>query len=205
MPNCYRCGQPVEIRVYDGRPIPFHLYGSCSAVSSSWSGYGGFAGRLNINEPPSIYRLSHWSDDVCYPSHCPECGDDVFFIRYNGGSVWVDPPLGWPWPKHGCMYDRSGPADFAAIFKVGQSYLKTVDDSNGLGVVGNVAVYLQRHFSILQIHYANGQIRLVGMDGLHNDLMGEVVFLFTHYGRLYLITADGLKLFAIDDVKNPFK
>jgi len=28
----------------------------------------------------------------------------VFFIRHNGGSVWVDPPLGWPWDKHGCMY-----------------------------------------------------------------------------------------------------
>jgi len=37
------------------------------------------------------------------PTHCPECGEDVYFIRHNGGSVWVDPPLGWPWPKHACF------------------------------------------------------------------------------------------------------
>ncbi len=27
---------------------------------------------------------------------------DVFFIRHNGGWLWVD-ELGWPWPKHGCF------------------------------------------------------------------------------------------------------
>ena len=41
-------------------------------------------------------------ESVCHPAICPEpgCGEQVYFIRHNGGSVWVDPPLGWPWPKH---------------------------------------------------------------------------------------------------------
>jgi hypothetical protein len=30
----------------------------------------------------------------------------VFFIRHNGGSVWVN-ELGWPWPKHAC-FDKPG-------------------------------------------------------------------------------------------------
>jgi hypothetical protein len=34
-----------------------------------------------------------------------ECGQPVYFIRHNGGSVWVDPPLGPPWHKHRCYYD----------------------------------------------------------------------------------------------------
>jgi hypothetical protein len=34
----------------------------------------------------------------------------VFFVRYNGGSVWLD-ALGVPWPKHACYYNKpSAPA-----------------------------------------------------------------------------------------------
>lgn len=44
-----------------------------------------------------------WSESsFTRPTHCPECGADVYFIRHNGGSVWVD-ELGWPWPKHACF------------------------------------------------------------------------------------------------------
>src|ERR1700690_516570 len=47
---------------------------------------------------------SKWREqDFTRPTSCPECGREVFFIRHNGGSVWVDPPLGWPWPKHACF------------------------------------------------------------------------------------------------------
>ena len=37
---------------------------------------------------------------------CPVCGADVFFVRHNGGSVWID-ELGPPWDKHGCFDDDS--------------------------------------------------------------------------------------------------
>lgn len=43
-----------------------------------------------------------FSGDVREPSPCPYCRKDVFFIRHNGGSFWVD-LLGWPWPKHECF------------------------------------------------------------------------------------------------------
>jgi hypothetical protein len=36
----------------------------------------------------------------------------VFFIRHNGGNVWVDPPLGWPWPKHSCFSFEPKGLDF---------------------------------------------------------------------------------------------
>lgn len=38
----------------------------------------------------------------CYSTKCPECGEEVFFVRYNGGTVWFD-ELGSPWPKHPCF------------------------------------------------------------------------------------------------------
>jgi len=37
--------------------------------------------------------------NFCRPSSCPTCKQRVFFIRHNGGSLWVE-ELGWPWPKH---------------------------------------------------------------------------------------------------------
>ncbi len=77
----------------NGRCVPIHPGGGWYCASSS---------------APSHYtqvsRDGEWRDpDFTRPAHCPVCGDDVYFIRHNGGSVWVDPPLGWPWTKHGCF------------------------------------------------------------------------------------------------------
>lgn len=36
-------------------------------------------------------------------SHCPICQSEVAFIKHNGGSVWLDIPLGPPWYKHACF------------------------------------------------------------------------------------------------------
>ncbi len=38
----------------------------------------------------------------CYLTKCPECGEEVYFVRHNGGTVWFD-DLGQPWPKHPCF------------------------------------------------------------------------------------------------------
>ena len=42
------------------------------------------------------------TDDLCRPTACPICKNEVYFVRHNGGSVWFD-DLGWPWPKHPCF------------------------------------------------------------------------------------------------------
>lgn len=49
---------------------------------------------------PRVWRFR--DEDFCRPSICPNCGRDVFFVRHNGGSVWLD-DLGYPWPKHSCF------------------------------------------------------------------------------------------------------
>src|SRR6266581_2790501 len=52
----------------------------------------------------SLYQTYSWQglDDFCRPTTCPVCRGSVFFLRHNGGSVWLD-DLGWPWPKHACF------------------------------------------------------------------------------------------------------
>src|SRR5690606_41639131 len=112
MSTCSRCGNPVEFRYVNGRCIPLHLYGGCTGE-----------GKSRVNDY-SGYNTSY--ESTCFSTNCPECGDEVFFIRYNGGSVWIDPPLGPPWYKHGCFDNRSEER------RVG----KRLDDGRGRVAVG---------------------------------------------------------------------
>src|SRR5205814_348 len=89
MPICSRCGGEIEFRKIDGRIVPLHFSGGCSGSA-----------RSEVNDYAG-YRRSRESS--CFQTSCPECGHGVYFIRHNGGSVWIDPPLGPPWYKHGCM------------------------------------------------------------------------------------------------------
>jgi hypothetical protein len=86
---CSRCGNLVEFRYVNGKCIPMHFDGGCIDSNSNVNDYSG-------------YNTCYESISSC--TNCPECGDRVFFIRHNGGCVWLDPPLGWPWYKHRCFY-----------------------------------------------------------------------------------------------------
>ncbi|WP_202962356.1 hypothetical protein [Congregibacter litoralis] len=79
----------MEFRYVNGRCIPLHVDGGCSEYAAS-----------PVNDYSGTNRTQEYT---CFPTKCPECGDNVFFLRHNGGSVWVDPPLGWPWYKHSCF------------------------------------------------------------------------------------------------------
>lgn len=98
MSNCRYCGKEIEFRYIDGQCVPLHMDGSW--CDGQVSGDGGRVVNSNVHIK---------FDDCCRITTCPECGDDVFFIKHNGGSVWVD-SLGWPWPKHGCMERNKDPS-----------------------------------------------------------------------------------------------
>lgn len=66
-----------------------------------WGG-DGHLGRSSHGGPAfSVGRFSwgYGHENFCRPTRCKQCGSEVFFLRHNGGSVWLD-ALGWPWPKH---------------------------------------------------------------------------------------------------------
>jgi predicted RNA-binding Zn-ribbon protein involved in translation (DUF1610 family) len=89
MPICNLCGDVITFRYINGgsSPVPIHESGRCG-------------GALPVND-----YSGHWviKEDLCYSRECPECGEQVFFIRHNGGCCWIDPPLGPPWYKHSCF------------------------------------------------------------------------------------------------------
>ena len=71
-------------------------------------------------------------DDICRPTNCPKCSSPVFFIRHNGGSIWVD-SLGWPWPKHSCFDDGAVPSWFSYFKK--QSFSVSAENVILFGLV----------------------------------------------------------------------
>lgn len=87
MATCQKCGKPVEFRVVDGRAIPFHFDGGCAGAR------GGTA----------FDPVRRNAESECRKTSCPSCGASVYFIRHNGGSVWIEPPLGPPWDRHPCF------------------------------------------------------------------------------------------------------
>ncbi|AUO22873.1 hypothetical protein C0058_13120 [Pseudomonas sp. NC02] len=89
MSICSRCGNTIEFRYVNGRCTPIHIQGACiSAGNSMVTDYSGYTISL---------------ESTCFCTHCPICRSEVYFIRHNGGSVWIDPPLGPPWFKHACF------------------------------------------------------------------------------------------------------
>jgi len=64
--------------------------------------------------PVSLRLFALNQSDFCRPTTCPRCKQKVFFIRHNGGSVWVE-ELGWPWPKHEHFADSASDNLYAQI------------------------------------------------------------------------------------------
>ncbi len=92
MSTCRNCGHTINFRTIAGKVIPL----GCACQSEPKS-------RIESREP------------FCRQTSCPKCYDSVFFLRHNGGSVWLN-ELGWPWPKHECFVDDPNTKDFSKPF-----------------------------------------------------------------------------------------
>ena len=87
---------------------------------------GGYSG--------TVARTSEYStENKCWPTTCPICGSEVFFVRHNGGSVWFD-SLGHPWPKHPCFDNQKEHSQSYAKLSFGFDNLK----NPLIGIVDNV-------------------------------------------------------------------
>lgn len=100
MPACKICGGDIEFRSLGGVVTPIHISGGCFGKGPS-----------SISQPRSTetYTYDH-ANDFCRSTTCPRCHRRTFFVRHNGGSVWLD-ELGWPWPKHPCFDDSTSRGD----------------------------------------------------------------------------------------------
>jgi hypothetical protein len=83
-------------------------YGHSSDCTCGWCSGGNRGSRSYGPSLPAVGTKSSWKcDDFCRSTSCPNCKETVYFVRYNGGSVWFD-SLGKPWPKHACFPQDAG-------------------------------------------------------------------------------------------------
>jgi hypothetical protein len=148
------------------------------------SGVGGGGNYGGIGFSSRSYSFSERFKDVCHPTHCPECGKEVYFIRHNGGSVWVNPPLGWPWPKHGCFDEPSHRDSYSCIASLTDSRSSFV--SPNLALVNQISCLGSPQGPKLQIGCLDGTFVLArGTPDLdYNELLGELVILSREDGLI---------------------
>ncbi len=91
--TCHGCGNEVVLLMAGGRLRPT----GCAC-------------------DPALLENVRGKDDFCRPSKCPQCGAGVYFLLHDGGSVWLDGPIAWPWPLHGCFAGGPAAAEFARAF-----------------------------------------------------------------------------------------
>ena len=96
MAICEYCGEEIEYRYINGVCTPIH-------VNGNWC-----SNRSELSYSEKVEKGNDSYEDFCRLTTCNRCWESVYFIRHNGGSVWVD-ELEWPWPKHGCMYNHEEP------------------------------------------------------------------------------------------------
>lgn len=165
MAQCKLCGKPIEFVTIDGRPTPLHSQGGCSGPN------GGIAGGSFKS-----------AESRCLKTSCNVCGQPVFFIQHNGGSVFIDPPLGPPWYRHGCMparTDREPSESEPTIGVVSSEAQRLLGRVRGLitGVVVQADVSKRRKNTILTIAVAELEPVVLLMRGGADYFLGKLVIL----------------------------
>ena len=159
MQRCRQCGEPIEFRFIDGRCTPLHTSGGCSSSS------GGIDNA----------RVTRSTDSECRKTNCPTCREPVYFIRHNGGSVWIDPPLGSPWEKHPCFDTEARDSKPTQLVSADLAAQLGVHEQLVTGVVCMSEVSKDRRLTILNITIGEDQSLTLLIKGGASALVGQLV------------------------------
>ena len=159
MQRCRQCGEPVEFRFIDGRCIPLHTSGGCS----------------NSSGAADNARVTRSADSECRKTYCPTCREPVYFIRHNGGSVWIDPPLGPPWERHPCFDAGARDSNPAQLISPDLAAQLGVHEQLVTGVVCMSEVSKDRRLTILNIIIGEGQSLTLLIKGGASALVGQLI------------------------------
>jgi hypothetical protein len=159
---CSRCGNPVEFRYINGKSIPMHFEGGCVGYNSSVNDYSGY--------------------NTCYEStsfgtNCPECGDRVFLIRHNGGCVWLDPPLGWPWYKHGCFSPEENQSGVSRSTLACIDHEETSHEKLEIGVIKRTWVEPNKNYTDIVFEIGENESHEVKVKNNAGFLLGKLCVL----------------------------
>lgn len=124
--------------------------------------------------------------NYCRPTKCPKCNLKVFFIRHNGGSVWMD-SLGYPWPKHAC-FDKSKYRNIDKGYKDIDILLSTVDKDDILYLGLIIEIDVNEFDTKIIIRCDDNIIRYYLLSGKQDCLLGQIVTLKRNNSNIILST-----------------
>lgn len=162
----------------------YNHFSNCSCGWCNGSGYGQYGSGAYTPSNTEVFTPFLWKlfdSDYTRQTNCPRCHKLVYFVRHNGGSVWLD-DLGWPWPKHHCFCDDISSDAFHKTIEASHSTSEVIVKNN-IGVI--VAVECrparsgdsERFHLYLLVHYLDDNFVTVVIGGRHNpkDLLGEII------------------------------
>jgi hypothetical protein len=178
MSICSRCGDTISFRYIGGRCIPLHSSGGCGETTAS-----------TVTDYTNPLRKT---DSTCFGTSCPECGDNVYFIKHNGGSVWVDPPLGPPWPIHGCFDTESTTSNLANLYQIKMSSeTEGVIESSIIGVVTTASVDFLKRFTSITLKTGKTESLKLKLKNNSGFLLGELCVFSVDKGCIFPVKEDG--------------
>lgn len=168
MSTCSRCGNPIEFRYVNGRCTPLHTQGACiKPGNSKVTDYSG-------------YTVS--PESTCFCTHCPTCKNEVYFIRHNGGSVWIDPPLGPPWFKHSCFEPDNSSQN--ALLPVNETNLEFTHDEI-IGVVKATHVDVLKSYTKVTVETGKSETVSLRIKNNAGFLLGKLCIYEPSSGRVW--------------------
>lgn len=169
MQRCRECGMPVEFRFIDGRCIPLHTNGGCSYSDQRVDNSG--------------TRRS--AESECRKTSCPMCNATVYFIRHNGGSVWIEPPLGPPWERHSCFLSEESGIRFVSPISSELKAKLGANENLVTGVVRLSEISKDRRQTILEVNIGADEALSILIKGGADSLLGQLVIIAPDKRRIY--------------------
>lgn len=135
---------------------------------------GHYRSGTEVDRNAFEYKIS--SESKCFLTHCPKCNCDVFFVRHNGGSVWLDPPLGWPWYKHECFNKEEISSSSFESALVTPELKKKLIDGTGLeiGVVQITWVEPNKNFTDIVLDVGEATTKEIRVKNNAEFLLGKL-------------------------------
>ncbi|BCG18090.1 hypothetical protein RZY40_004758 [Vibrio alginolyticus] len=187
MSTCNRCGQPIEFRYVGGQCVPIHPHDGCCNSSGT-----------SVNDFSS-YSVS--TESACFSTSCPDCGDEVYFIRHNGGSVWIDAPLGPPWYQHYCMHAAKSPTLKAeSLVSVFNFEFSSLPENSVIGVVKSCRVSSNKSKTELTVNAESNQKLTLVCKNNGGFLLGKLCVIDSGNETIYSFDEPSLRYMLLDEI-----
>lgn len=128
-------------------------------------------------------------------THCPICHGEVFFIKHNGGSVWLDPPLGSPWYKHACFDVLASNKSRKKLKTSYDGLHKSFSSNTKIIVISSCVFNNHSQITTLKAQFDDGETYSFSVKGDARLFVGKMCFIDPAYKDVWPVDDHNKKLY----------